>query len=815
MNPSLPYGAARQATNMMDRLMSLDPNNAWLKSNCPVGQHHGDWLGRAGQNALRLVLIAWFAVVLFLGGSHAQSIDQVLEEIGVTGSILDVPPFDIITVTSEHGGKSVQVNLLDLPDRRVPTSPKPTEKLRCVLNLFPGRLYEIQWKDIAKIILWEELVLDRAKKLLADKDYAEAFEHLVYLRDNYPQSSNVQALHQEFLFSSARDMAASGDLPHTLAALEELQRRFPNFRTADVQTAISSVASKLIDDLFARNELGVARSMILRLDREYKGKLPAVDKAKARFQELAESFRAKATEYRQAGDYGRARQSAVRMLEIEPDLEGGKEFLNELIKEFPLIRVGVFQRASKPDTAALADWPAFRLGQLTATPVFSFRSTGPEGGIYPFSYGNAVQSDDRLQLDLTLQNVDSPSVPDSLFLSQALLQRANVKSPLYVPGWASIFESVSVLGPERLRIRLRQPHVLPQAMMQWQLPNQGEQSFNRAAYQLKSEDEERKRFEWIGDVETADYQPKEIQEVYYEDPKQAINDLLKGELEFIDRLFPADARRLGGYRYIKTEPYALPMVHMLVPRGKGPYFEDREFRRALLYAINRSAILSDEILGGSPSPVDRLISGPFPAGASETDALAYAYNLSVEEPPYDPRTATVLVMLSQANQASRAAKKKEPAPKLPVIRLGVPNFEAARVAGQAILQAWKIIGVDGKLVVYDELPKMNDDSIDILYMSAALWEPVTDAERLFGVGGPAESNNQYIVQALGKLNAARNWREVREGCQDLHSLVAAHLPILPLWQVSETFAYRTEIQGVAKRPIGLYQDVQKWRIQVR
>jgi ABC-type oligopeptide transport system substrate-binding subunit len=119
------------------------------------------------------------------------------------------------------------------------------------------------------------------------------------------------------------------------------------------------------------------------------------------------------------------------------------------------------------------------------------------------------------------------------------------------------------------------------------------------------------------------------------------------------------------------------------------------------------------------------------------------------------------------------------------------------------------------LVLYDKIPSPEDDSIDVLYLSASVWEPATDAERLFGKGGPAETNNQYIVQSLGKLNSARNWREVRDGCQDLHALVAAHLPILPLWQVSETFAYRTEMIGVAKRPIGLYQDVQKWRIQVK
>jgi len=746
---------------------------------------------------------------------HSQEIDRILKELDISGSLIDMAPFDIITLIPSESGKSVQVNLLELPNRKVPTNSRNTEKLRCVLTIFPGRQYEVAWKDIAKVTLWEDLLLDRAKKHIEDRNYAEAFEYLVHLRDNYPQVADFSALHQDFLFRTARDMATDGDLPHTLAALEELQRKFPGFKTKEVQNAISNVAKKLIDDLFQRDELSVARSMILRLDSEYKGSLPVVTQAKSKFKELAESYLVKSKAFREEGDFGRARTAAVKMLEIEPSLAGGKEYLQELVKAFPLVRVGVFQQSTKPDTAALADWPALRTGRLLSSPVFEFRNTGPEGGVYKFSFGNAVHSDDRQELDLTIQNPGKAKTPDSLILSQALLNKARVGGPQYMPSWASILDSVTVTGPERLKLKLRRPHVLPQAFLQWQLSSSGDTSYDRSAYRQKSADKERTRFEWAGETEPADFQPLEIQEVLYSDPMKAISDLIKGEIEFIDRLFPADAKRLGNVPAIKTEPYALPMVHMLVPRGKNPYMDDREFKRAMLYAINREVILRDEILGGAMTAADRLVSGPFPAGVSDSDAIAYAYNSSVESIPYDPRLAKVLVLLSQANQTAKAAKKREAAPKLPVVRLGVPNYESTRVAGQAIMQAWKIVGIESELVLYDKIPSPEDDAIDVLYLSASVWEPATDAERLFGKGGPAETSNQFIVQSLGKLNSARNWKEVRDGCQDLHALVASHLPILPLWQVSETFAYRTEMVGIAKRPIGLYQDVQKWRIQVK
>lgn len=764
----------------------------------------------------RLHSLAVCLVVVLIGlssvRSYAQSIDEILQELEVTSSLIDLAPFDIITLKKEEGGKSVQVNPLDFPNRKVPATPKDSDSIRCVITMFPGRVYEVKWKDVAKVTLWEELILDRAKKNLEEKNYSEAFEYLVYLRDNYPQMVDIVSLHQDFLFQSARNMANEGDLPHTLAALEELQKKFPDFRVKEVQNAISSVASKLIEDLIRRDDLGVARAMVMRLDKDYKGTLPVISKTKERFVEIAQEFRQKAEDFRTKGEFARARQAAVRMLEIEPDVEGGKDFLNQLIKEFPLVRVGVFQTSATPDPAAIADWGSMRIGHLVSSPIFEFRNTGSEGGMYRFAYGNAVQSDDRMELDLSIQNVGRTGVPSSLIVSESLLDRADVHSPNYFPSWAAVLQSVSVSGPERLRLRLRRPHVLPQAFLRWELP---EPAFQRAYYQSKETDGSRTTFQWAPEAQPVDFQPREIIEIKYDDPTQAVNDLIKGEIEVIDRLFPADARRIGAFKSLKTEAYALPMVHLLVPRGKNAYLEDREFRRALLYAINREAILKDELLGDSVTPLDRVISGPFPAGASDSDALAYAYNTAIENLPYDPRLAKVLVLIAQANQTTRAQKRKEPAPKLPVLRLGVPNYESTKVAGQAIVQAWKIAGIESVLVPYDQFPKPEDDSLDILYLSAAVWEPATDAERLFGIGGPAETGNQYIVQAIGKLNQAQNWREVRAACQDLHSLVASHLPILPLWQISETLAYRSEIVGIAKKPLGLYQDAQKWRIQVR
>jgi hypothetical protein len=39
--------------------------------------------------------------------------------------------------------------------------------------------------------------------------------------------------------------------------------------------------------------------------------------------------------------------------------------------------------------------------------------------------------------------------------------------------------------------------------------------------------------------------------------------------------------------------------------------------------------------------------------------------------------------------------------------------------------------------------------------------------------------------------------------------------VLPLWQITDTSAFRSEVSGTAKRPMSLYQDMEKWRIRIQ
>jgi ABC-type transport system substrate-binding protein len=63
---------------------------------------------------------------------------------------------------------------------------------------------------------------------------------------------------------------------------------------------------------------------------------------------------------------------------------------------------------------------------------------------------------------------------------------------------------------------------------------------------------------------------------------------------------------------------------------------------------------------------------------------------------------------------------------------------------------------------------------------------------------------------LRRLDQATNWKDVRARLGEIHEMVHHDLPLIPLWQTVNYFAYRTNIRGIGESPITLYQDVEHW-----
>ena len=661
------------------------------------------------------------------------------------------------------------------------------------------------------------MIYDEAMKKVGEKDFVAAFMNLSFLMRNYPNTANLEKLRRDFLFQSAALMFAESKSDfnryfQTLSTLEELRASAPEFEERSVINGLSRVSDALMRYYQGKGDLGSAKKLLERLEAQYGTTLPSVTTWKNEFLQLAEARKQEATELMDAGKFREARKAALDMMSIASTVQGGAELLTEIRRRHPMVRVGVMQRSGELDPASLFSWSARRAGTLVYRPVVKFIETGSEGGRYEFAMGRMKLSEDHQQLTLMV-DPKMPSGIDAFQLTQILSGRATPESKDYDASWAAIVRSLATPSPTQILVQLQRPHVLPQALIQFSLPDTAQApSPLPGDYRLNVVDEEETSFT-LRTPSTTSEQPVEIIEVFYEDSRSALNDLLRGEIDALDQLFPGDAHRYGKSNQLKIGSYALPSVHMLLPVSDNAYLARDKFRRALMYAANRTEILKGELLN-SDDPLDgRVISGPFPIGLGRNDPLSYAYDPSIEPMRYDAPLAKLLLAMVDTEISAQSARFKVPVPEKTPLRLGVPNFELARVAAQALIQQWSLVGVKAEMVNLPEGRALDSQvPCDLVYVIATMSEPAIDIERLLGGNGPGSSDDAFIVQALTRLRQARSWREVRTALQDLHRLVDYHLPLMPLWQVTDRFAYSPQLQGLNSGAVALYQDIRSWRL---
>ena len=109
----------------------------------------------------------------------------------------------------------------------------------------------------------------------------------------------------------------------------------------------------------------------------------------------------------------------------------------------------------------------------------------------------------------------------------------------------------------------------------------------------------------------------------------------------------------------------------------------------------------------------------------------------------------------------------------------------------------------------------SEEDWDFLYREVCIEEPLADASRLIGVHGFAKDVSAPIEQTLRILNYSRSWQTACSALRRLHRQVRVDLSVIPLWQVTEHYAYRSTVRNIGRDIIHLYQNVDRWMIDLR
>jgi len=445
-----------------------------------------------------------------------------------------------------------------------------------------------------------------------------------------------------------------------------------------------------------------------------------------------------------------------------------------------------------------------------------FVGRGSEGGKYFCPFGDMQIEELGLRLAFRIipersRSVGAPSLT-GYELARRLLAMGDAGDRVYRLDWAELLDRVSVRKVYSVDADLRRPHVRPEALLRTVvLGSGGETTASTGPYVVESSSEEEAVYTANPDYSAEATQPKEIVEQYFREATAAMQALERRQIDVLDRVNPWDLERVRSLSGIKVEAYAAPTVHCLIPNPERPFTARREFRRALVYGIHREAIFT-HLVRGQPLPGCAVISGPFSPGMSRDDPLDYGYDRAIEPREYQPLLAIALAQVALSEVAAAMKKEGVEVSDVPELVLAHPAHEIARVACTSIQRQLGLIDVPVTLRELPAgLPARIPDDVDLLYAEVAMWEPVVDARRLLDEGGISGGSSIFMSQALRQLDHATDWTQVADRLRHIHWLAHREVSVVPLWQLTDHFAYHESLEGVGAKPVTLYQNVETWQ----
>lgn len=768
-----------------------------------------------------------FVILLSILISPAHSADE-------HPRLLERPPFDEIVLNDSNQNARLEVTPLKLP-QRPPTNLPQEGKLAVQLLERPTQSYEVEWGAVAEIHVFEQMLLDEAKRLVATGDFDGAYDYFVRLSSDYPSFPGLDDAVGDYLRRNAFALYQARQNDRAMALLLTLYERNPKY--PGLPNAVEAVAGDIIKEYLRNQQFAAARAVLDLWRIQFKG--VASDAAatwQRRFEAAAER---KVDEGRQLATekkYIPARKAAQGALAIWPDSKPAAELLAQLQRDFPFVSVAVFETAPKTPTRRIDDWAALRSDRLVVRTLAEQVDFGSEGGVYQSPFGEWSADDSGLLLTLKL---GPPAKLSADQLARHVLQLVDPTDKNYRGELANLLDSVSISESGGLELHWRRPHVRPEALLQFPPLAEGDADVSVASPHYAEADHGPDQVIFTpartnGSVAFSG--PQAIIELRMPDDETAVNALLAGEVDALDRVPPWKLDQVRAAQGVRLHSYRLPTIHVLIPNMERPLLAKREFRRALCFGIDRKWIVERVLLGGVKRPGFEVVSGPFPTGLSLSDPIRYGNNNQLAPRPFEPRLAAILAELAWSNvaaEASKAAKDNDkvetaktandkkaredevdvPLVEMPELVLAHPSDPVAKLACQSIEAQLEREGVQIKLVEFtsDELLAGKVD-YDLRYAELAVWEPVTDARAIMGPGGLVENfDSPYLNSALRRLDQANNWKDVRTRLAEIHDITHHELPVIPLWQTVNFFACRKSLGGVGDAPLTLYQNVDEWR----
>ncbi|MGB9688915.1 ABC transporter substrate-binding protein [Thermogutta sp.] len=747
--------------------------------------------------------------------------------IDTTTPLYEQPPFDLLYLNPANNNAVLKLLPVPLPDRKVPQPLPRSGYLEIELFDRPGERYRVPWQAVVQLKLFEQLLLEQAMKLIQEKRFDEAYDYLDYVATHYPNVSGFSEVEQLFLIEEARATLAQGQSERAFADLCRLSELNPNH--PELSNLIGQAVDTLVAQRWQKGEYAAARGVVETLSKLLP-QHPAIQKFRQQWQTEAAELEKQVQQALAEGNARHADRLVRKLRQVWPQQPRLDQLIAEVRKAYPRFQVGITQPGARPDPTSLIDWGSRRCGRLIREALVEYTGPGPEGGEYQSAFLMWQLDAEKQTLTLRLRP-ERPRFADgrsytAYDLAQQLANRADRHHEGYFPPWAEVVAGIRISSPEEVIVHLRFVPLKPESLLQCVpepaliLASAAKDRFPGVGpFVLAAEESSSSRWVFRRNTHTGTASdggrpvpngPAEIEEIAFPRCRDALRALREGEIDIVDRVNPWELPLLAQARDVTVQPYRVPLVHMLVPNLSKPLPGNRDFRRAMLYAIDRERILQS-LLGGKPQSGCQVVSGPFPAGTSFGDPMGYAYDPQIKPRDYQPSLALALSEIAFRQAQEVANNRGLPPLKTREVVLAHPPHEIAREACRQIQEQWRLIGWTVKLVeVSPEQPPPPE--YDFLYVEAAIWEPEIDVIRLIANLIPERQFlSPQVELALAILGSSADWPTLGQRLRDLHHWVYDDLSVLPLWQLVDFYAYRSGIKGLGEPRVSLYQNVETWQ----
>jgi len=675
--------------------------------------------------------------------------------------------------------------------------------------------YVIETRFLEKIIYFEDHILKRVTLLLDERNYATAYELLMYIDRRHRGWPGFDDHYQRFLFLETGHWADVNQFERALVQAEHLFAIKPDY--PELSKLFGRITEGLMKQSLANSDYRGARHFLARLKRIE----PLHPTGEKWTKTLIDQTRQVVLQARDAQQNQQHRSAALlidQATRIWPDLPELRAAHRELNDRYQILKVGVFP--SVGDSISQTVYPyehrqASRHRQLCEMPLFEpervqdglvqFRSRFIEAW-EPGNLGRDI--DFRVQLPRAAW--ESRPVLTGGEIVAALSAALDPQRPEFDGRWEREVRSLSASSPEswkvqlsriplRIESRLRRDVPLSPATLTWsgdlnplaaERPHQ--QRFFRVAAEPGVTIFQRTRPQ---QPSPEPWHIAEIQEHAYPNWERLLQALLRGEIDLIPHVEPTDLTALSADSRFFVMPLALPQTHLIQIHTASILARNASLRRALLHSLDRRKLLREQILLNMAPETGRLTIGPIAQNLT-------AYNSQLRQPDYDPIRAAALV----------ATARKQLAGQLPVFKLVLPPDPAVQRVFPEMQAQWKRVGLTIEVVTSP------DQAWDLAYRTVQFTEPTDDLWSLLHPTGSSDWADlavypDWLRERLWELEQTIDWTAAERLLHEIQTEFLVEARWLPLWEVDDHLLARRRMGGLPNRPMHPYHNVERWTLQ--